>query len=70
MICRSYHLQIFSPVDCLFILFMAAFAVQKLIIRSHLFIFVFISITLGHRSKNVLLAFYVKECSMFPLGVL
>ena len=34
---------------CLFLLFMVAFAVQKLIhlIRSHLFIFAFISIALG-----------------------
>ena len=34
---------------CLFILFVVSFAVQKLLglIRSHLFIFVFISITLG-----------------------
>ena len=35
--------------DCLFVLFMVSFAVQKLLsfVRSHLFIFVFISITLG-----------------------
>ena len=42
--------NIFShSVGCLFILFMASFAVQKLIsmIRSHLFIFAFISIALG-----------------------
>ena len=34
---------------CLFVLFIVSFAVQKLVsvIRSHLFIFVFISITLG-----------------------
>ena len=34
---------------CLFILFMVSFSVQKLLslIRSHLFIFAFISITLG-----------------------
>ena len=34
---------------CLFVLFMVSFAVQKLLcfIRSHLFIFVFISIILG-----------------------
>ena len=32
--------------DCLFVLFMVSFAVQKLLIGSHLFIFVFISITL------------------------
>ena len=35
--------------DCLFTLFIVSFVVQKLLslIRSHLFIFVFISITLG-----------------------
>ena len=35
--------------DCLFTLFIVSFAVQKLLtlIRSHLFTFVFISITLG-----------------------
>ena len=37
---------------CLFTLFIVSFAVQKLLslIRSHLFIFVFISITLGGES--------------------
>ena len=37
---------------CLFTLFVVSFAVQKLLslIRSHLFIFAFISITLGGRS--------------------
>ena len=35
---------------CLFTLLMVSFAVQKLLIRSHLFTFVFISITLGGRS--------------------
>ena len=42
--------NVFSQfVDCLFILFMVSFAVQKLVslIRSHLFIFAFISIALG-----------------------
>ena len=41
---------IFShSVGCLFILFMVSFAAQKLVsmVRSHLFIFVFISIALG-----------------------
>ena len=44
-------------VGCLFILFMVSFAVQKLLslIRPHLFIFVFIFITLGGGSKNILL---------------
>ena len=42
---------------CLFILFTVSFAVQKLLsfIRSHLFIFVFISISLGGGSKRILL---------------
>ena len=42
---------------CLFVLFMVSFAVQRLLsfIRSHLFIFVFIFITLGGGSKKILL---------------
>ena len=40
---------------CLFILFILPFTVQLILIRSHLFIFVFISITLGNRSKRILL---------------
>ena len=42
---------------CLLILFIVSFAVQKLLslIRSHLFIFVFISITLGGGSQRILL---------------
>ena len=42
--------NIFSySVGCLFVLFMVSFAVPKLVslIRSHLFIFIFISIALG-----------------------
>ena len=41
---------------CLFILFMVSFALQKLLsfVRSHLFIFVFISISLGGGSKRIL----------------
>ena len=52
--------NIFSHSEgCLFVLFMVSFAVQKLLsfIRSQLFIFVFISITLGGGSKKVLLWF-------------
>ena len=52
--------NIFSHSEgCLFILFMVSFAVQKLLsfIRSHLFIFVFISISLGCGSKRILLWF-------------
>ena len=50
--------NIFSHCEgCLFVLFMISFAVQKLLsfIRSHLFIFVFISISLGGESKRILL---------------
>ena len=52
--------NIFSHSEgCLFILFMVSFAVQKLLsfIRSHLFMFVFISISLGGGSKRTLLWF-------------
>ena len=53
---------------CLFVLFMVSFAVQKLLslIKSHLFIFVFISVTLGGRSKKILLWFMSK--SVFGCG--
>jgi len=55
--CQSIHLQIHS-VDCLFILFRVSFAVQKLLslIKSHLFILVFIVITLRGRSEKMLLS--------------
>ena len=48
---------------CLFVLFMVSFAVQKLLslIRSHLFIFVFISIILGDGSTKILLQFLSKS---------
>ena len=60
--------NIFSHSEgCFFILFMVSFAVQKLLsfIRSHLFIYVFILITLGGGSKKDLAAIYVKECSAY-----
>ena len=56
--------NIFSQsVNCLFILFMVSFAVQKLIslIRSNLFSFAFISIALGDRPKKTLLWFMSKN---------
>ena len=60
--------NIFSHSEgCLFILFMVSLVVQKILsfIRSHLFIFVFISITLGGGSKKILLWFMSK--SVFPM---
>ena len=56
--------NIFSHSDgCLFVLFMVSFAVQKLLSlsRSHLFIFVFILITLGGGSQKILLWFMSKS---------
>ena len=49
---------------CLFVLFMISFAAQKLLslTRSHLFVFIFIS--LGSGSKKIFLGF-TSECSMF-----
>ena len=47
---------------CLFVLFRVYFAVQKLLslIKSHLFIFVFIVITLGGGSEKILLWFMLE----------
>ena len=59
----SSFANVFSHfVGCLFVLFMVSFAVQKLLslIRSHLFIFVFIFITLGGGSNKILLQFMSK----------
>ena len=56
--------NIFShSLGCLFIWFMVSFAVQKLLslIRSHLFIFVSISIILGDGCKKILLRFTSKS---------
>ena len=56
----SSFANIFSQsLGCLFVLFMVSFAVQKLLssIRSHLFILVYIFITLGGGSKKVLVPF-------------
>ena len=52
--------NIFSHyVSCLFILLIVSFNLQKVLsfIRSHLFIFAFISFALGDLSKKILLKF-------------
>ena len=52
-------------VGCLFDLSMVSFAMQKLLslVRSHLFIFTFISFALGDRFKKNIAMIYVKECA-------
>ena len=60
--------NIFShSLGCLFVLLMVSFAVQKLLslIGSHLFIFVFIFVTLGGGSKKILLQ--VMSMSVLPM---
>ena len=57
-LCPLIRFQIFSPIlSCIFILFVISFALQKILsfIRSHLFTFVFISISLGGGSQRILL---------------
>ena len=58
-------------VGCFFVLLMVSFAVQKLLslIRSHLFIFAFISFALGDWAKEILLQFMSKSVlPMFSSG--
>ena len=66
--CWFLHSKIFShSMGCLFILFVVSFAMQKLssLIRSHLFIFVFIFITLRDGSEKVLL--WIMSESVWPM---
>ena len=66
--------NIFShSVGCLFVLLVVSFAVQKLfsLVRSHLFIFAFVSFALGDRSKKILLQLMSKDVlPIFSSGVL
>ena len=64
----SYHFAniLFLLVGCLFILLMISFAVQNLVIRSHLFTFALVSFALGKGSKQILWWFMPKSIrSMF-----
>ena len=60
----------FHPVGCLFVLFMVSFAVKKLLslIRSHLSIFAFVSITLADGFEKIPLQFMSVFCLRFPLA--
>ena len=60
--------NIFShSVSCLFVLLMFSFAVQKLLslIRSHLFIFAFVSLPEETDPKKNIAKTYVKACSAY-----
>ena len=59
LLVTSFASIFFQPMGFLFVLIIVSFAVQKplSLIRSHLFIFVFISISLGDGSKSILLRF-------------
>jgi len=61
----SFAIIVSHSEGCLFTLLIVSFDVQKLLslIRSHLFTFVFISITLGGGSQRILL--YVNTCSAY-----
>ena len=66
---QLHHLQKFSfhYMGCFFNFFMVSIAAQMLfeLIRSHLLIFVFISLTLGNESKKDIAAAYVKVSSAY-----
>ena len=64
--CCKYFLSFW---DFLSVLFMISFATQKLfsLVRFHLFIFVFIFITLGGRPRKDSIVIYVKECSAYVI---
>ena len=60
----SFAIIFFHSYDCVFTLLIVCFIVQKLLslIKSHLFIFAFISITLGGASIEDPAVIYVREC--------
>ena len=62
----------FRSVGCLFILLTVSFTIQKLfsLMYSHLFIFGFVSLAWGDRSKKSVAKNNVKEPPCFLLGIL
>ena len=69
----SYHLQVMPLFSRLSFYFMVSFTVQKLLylIRSHLFIFAFISFALGDKLKKYCYDLCQRVfCLYFPLVVL
>ena len=58
----SFAIIFFHSEGCLFTLLVVSFVVQKLLIRSHLFIFAFISNVLGGEVIDDPAVIYVGEC--------
>ena len=63
LLIASFSNIFFHSENCLYVLIIISSAVQKILslFRSHLFIFVFIFITLGGRSKKILLQYMSKS---------
>ena len=61
----SFAIIFFHPEGCLFTSFTVFFALQNLLIRSHLFNFAFISITLGG-VLNLTSCLYIESCPHCP----
>ena len=53
--------------NCLFLII--SFNMQKVLIRSHCFIFIFIDFIIGDGSNKMLLIYFREFCLCFPLGV-
>ena len=72
LLATSFPNIFFHSVGCLFLLFMVSFAVQRLLslIRSHLFTFSSIFITLGGVSENIATIYVRVFCLGFLLRVL
>ena len=69
--CHSHHLQIFSPILYVVLLFCLSvlWCAKAFKFKSYLFIFVFISITLGNRSKKYWCDYMSKSVLCFPAEV-
>ena len=67
----SFAKTLSYSVGCFFVFFGVSFAMQKVLslIKSHLFIFVFIVMTLRGGSEKMLLSFMSESALCFPLRV-
>ena len=66
MSAASFENTFSQPLGCLFDFLMVSFVVQKLLKLGQLFIFAFISITVGGGSKKILSRFMSERILCFP----